>query len=289
MSFGVNAPEGFVPLTYQAAAPWTGKYNYYQIEPAYATSIGQGDLVCAGNSGYIRKYLPADAIASKNTGLAPIGVFLGCDYILPGSQTASNAVQNSPSWPANQTTRAGTPIMCRVSDDYDVIYTIQASGVVNFSSMNGNANFIDGVVDPVTGSSTASLDANSISKTAAGQGYGTVTMVNGVGSAGAPYIQAGSVVMLTQTGGTLAGTIESIAITAGTGFVVTSTTLTDTAIFNYVINAGSSDNSHLPIRLLSATQAIGNQFDPITGNGFPYININCLLNNHAYRRGTQGV
>jgi hypothetical protein len=45
----------------------------------------------------------------------------------------------------------------------------------------------------------------------------------------------------------------------------------------------------MPIKLLDATQVLGNEFDPITGAGILYNNISVILNNHAYRVGTQGV
>jgi len=290
MSYGINAPVGFRPTSYVSGAPWTGKFSYYLIEGGYNTSIFQGDLVSrvAGANGYIKKLLPTEI--NGGNGAPALGVFLGCEYVTPGAQSNITPVTNSPYWPANQAIKAGTVVYAKVIDDSEVIYDVQTNGTVNLASMGGNASFALGAGSTVTGLSGEVIDVGTISKAASFRASGASTLTGTVNLViPAVGITANSLVMLTRkTAGGGAGNL-TITIQPGVSFTVVSSNGADNSAFNYQVLPGTDDNSFLPLKLLYATQVPGNTFDPITGAGILNGNIFVILNNSAYRVGTQGV
>lgn len=291
MSYGINAPVGFRPTSYISGAPWTGKFSYYLIESGYNISIFQGDLVSRipNASGFIKKVRPNE-VDSMN-GAPVLGVFLGCEYVQPNAQSNIAPVTNSPFWPANQAIKAGTLVYAKVIDDPDVIYDIQTNGVVNLASMGGNANFTLGVGgSTVTGLSSEMLDITTASKGNAPRGEGNSVLTGNVPLIiAANYIQANSLVMATKTNQAGAAGNLTITIQPGISFTIVSSQAADLSPFNWQILPGIRNNSFLPIKMLYATQVPGNEFDPITGDGIFNNNISVILNNHAYRVGTQGV
>ena len=290
MSYGINAPVGFRPSSYMSGAPWTGKFSYYLIQSGYGTSIFEGDLVSrvANANGFIKNLLPTEINQSDPPAL---GVFLGCEYVQPNAQSSVAPVTPSPFWPAGQQIKPGTLVYAKVIDDPDVIFDIQANGVVNLNQMGGNANFTLGVGgSTVTGLSSEMLDTAAIVKGPAPRGEGQAVLTGNVPLiVPAAYIQANSLVMVTKTNQIGAAGNLTITIQPGVSFTIVSSQAGDVSPFNWKISPGVRDNSFLPIKLLNATQVLGNEFDPITGAGILYNNISVILNNHAYRVGTQGV
>lgn len=45
MSYGTNAPNGFIPVKKLDGSAWTGATNPYQIASTYATALYRGDPV----------------------------------------------------------------------------------------------------------------------------------------------------------------------------------------------------------------------------------------------------
>ena len=82
----------------------------------------------------------------------------------------------------------------------------------------------------------------------------------------------------------------TITVQPGASFTIVSSNAGDTMNFSYAVNSGNADNSYLPLKIYSPNLSQNNsKFDPITGNGTPGMAINVLINNHAFKHGTQGV
>lgn len=161
MSNGVNAPYGLSPFQYLGGAPWDGKVRTYLIAPGLPISIFSGDPVTISStgtgkiSGTIYPYNPA-----TSTTIAPVGVFVGCKYVVPG-QTVANSTTSFSYWPSGQTLAPGTVALAMVVDDPFVVYKIQtdaAAGVLQTSlGLNFNITYTPGSGNAQSGSSVAAL------------------------------------------------------------------------------------------------------------------------------------
>lgn len=156
MTYGVNAPLGLVAVSTYGSAPWSGAFWTYQITPAYATNLFQGDLVTMAN-GLITRY----EAGTPN----PVGIFLGCRY------TDTNGfVQFSKIWPASTAVFPGTTAVANVITDANTIFSIQTNATViptTTNAVNKNADVSFTTAGNVrTGQSGMTLDTNTFATTA---------------------------------------------------------------------------------------------------------------------------
>jgi hypothetical protein len=119
----------------------------------YATGIFNGDLVQL-TSGFLTK-------TTGTTGIAPIGVFIGCEY-----EDASLGLFHRAFWPASQAIKTGTTAWGYVIDDPDVLFEIQADGAVAATALGLNANVVQGAGIVATGKSQVALATAGIAATA---------------------------------------------------------------------------------------------------------------------------
>jgi len=118
------------------------------IAPAYTTAIYKGDpvlLVAAGTE-----------LAVSNSGRAD-GVFVGCEY-----KDSTGKPHVSPYWPG---TASCTDIVAYVIEDPDVVFEIQATGVIALTDIGSHAGVSTavGTGSVYTGLSLASLLQSSLS------------------------------------------------------------------------------------------------------------------------------
>jgi hypothetical protein len=160
MSFGTNAPEGFVDTVSQLSATCNSKNKTYDIQSGYASSIFHGDPVCS-----VGGYLNVGADGSG----AVTGVFIGAVYKDPNGIT-----QWVNYWPANATTFSD-PGSAHIIDDPYVEFSIQPgtsnagthTATVSRADLGRNANFVLGAGNTSSGKSTTYLDMVTVATTAA--------------------------------------------------------------------------------------------------------------------------
>lgn len=166
MSYGTNAPQGLQPISMLGNSTWNNQTEAALIASGYAQNIFMGSPVYAVNDGTI-------GLATAGDGNPIMGVFWGCNYILPGGQ-----VIFSPYWAANTVVVSpGYPIATATAFiivDPSVVYSIQTTdstvaanhpqGAVT-SDIYKNASLIAGGApggDPISGISNWSLDIATI-------------------------------------------------------------------------------------------------------------------------------
>lgn len=158
MTYGVNAPLGLVANSYYNGSTWTGMIYPYQITPAYATSLFEGDPVSLVG-GLLARYAAGGGAATP-----PVGVFWGCRYT-----DTSGVVQFSKYWPASTAVFAGTVAIANVITDPNTIFSIQCNATVTpttANAINRNADIVAGTGSTSTGQSGFMLDTNTFAVTA---------------------------------------------------------------------------------------------------------------------------
>lgn len=159
MSFGTNAPEGFVDTVSQLSTTCNSKSKDYDIVSGYATSIFHGDPVVM-TGGYI--------VRGDDAANAVCGVFIGAAYKDPNGFT-----QWANYWPANATT-FDEPAKAYIIDDPYVEFSIQTgttnagthTATVNRADLGLNADFVLGTGNTSSGKSTTYLDMATVAVTA---------------------------------------------------------------------------------------------------------------------------
>ena len=160
MTYGTNAPVGFVPEKYLNNSTWSGQFGNYQIVDAYATSLFLGDPVTL-TGGYL-------IIGATSAPL--VGIFAGCSYVtLAGINTFS------PYWPASTSTLAAVGATAQVVDDPNVLFNVQLDATAaDQVDIGENANFVShagntvtgisgyALGDPATGNATYNFKVNSL-------------------------------------------------------------------------------------------------------------------------------
>ena len=143
MSYGTNAPIGFVPEKYLNNSAWSGQFGTYLIEDSYATGLYTGDPVTL-SGGYL-------VIGSTSEAL--VGIFAGCSYV-----TTTGTYVFSPYWPASTATQATAGATAQVVDDPNVLFNVQINtGAITQANIGNNANFVTGSGSTTTGNSGYSL------------------------------------------------------------------------------------------------------------------------------------
>lgn len=184
MSYGTNAPQGFVEETPLLSHTSNSKVGHYTIATGYATAIYTGDPVAKVAGGTLVRGV---------AGAAVVGVFKGVVFT-----DSTGTTQYFPYWPAATT---ATNIDAYVLDDPYAEFNIQVTGnnpisatpTVNAVDIGKNANFVIAAGSTATGYSGTSLNIASLDVTATlncalirlTPGFGSTV----VGAAGTPTSQ----------------------------------------------------------------------------------------------------
>lgn len=151
MTYGVNAPNGLIPVRLLNGAAWTGATNPYQITNTYATALFRGDPVTLLSDG---------TLGVGVAGAAIIGVFWGCKYVASdGTPKFANY------WPGNPGVLTGSSVEALVIDDPNTVFTVQetdASGAagtpIALADRGLNINFLYTAGSTATGQSAVSIN-----------------------------------------------------------------------------------------------------------------------------------
>ena len=216
----VPAGYGFQARNEIGGLPYAGSTRMVPIANAYSQNLFYGDIVILSNGTLVKNTY--DPTSSPTAGIAgTIGVFVGCEYVQPGT----NQTQRAQYWPASTATNGA---LGYVIDDPRVVFKAavgsQGTSLANASSGMGYISpaFVGTNMYPiyVAGSTTSGDSATVITGGAVTNGTGNVRV-----TAGAPMRVVG---VVPETAVTITGT----ASTSGS-----STTVTLTAA-NSAITAG---------------------------------------------------
>lgn len=162
MTFGVNAPNGLVPVNTGNGNTWNGQTTIYPIASGYGTNIFTGDPVTLSTAGTV-----IVAVASQSV----LGVFAGVEYVT----NTNKYTVNFPYWPASQVTASGFPINARVIDDPRVRFTVQEASTAGASGtpltqadVGNNANIVLSTGNTNSGISRAFLSNQTVATTLLG-------------------------------------------------------------------------------------------------------------------------
>lgn len=176
MSYGQNQPAGLVSANTITSAIFNGQNRQYYIQSGYANNIFKGDLVYLGADGFIHNL--SELLIATYPSSPAIGVFNGCSYVQP---TANNPIDPAspgrPYWPAGTVTSNNVPAQCFISDDPNLVFTIQSDvGGLNWNDQgatvsvgyalvagsltNPTGNFITGQSSMVLNSASVGTAAN---------------------------------------------------------------------------------------------------------------------------------
>lgn len=162
MTFGVNAPNGLVPVNTGNGAAWNSQANWYPIASTSTQSLFKGDPVTLSTAGTVIRGTASQAV---------LGILDQVSYQLP----AQPQFFTYPFWPGSVTVVSGTQPMAYVIDDPNVAFTIQetdaggASGTpLTQASVGNNANFLYTAGSVTTGVSAVSLNNASAATTLVG-------------------------------------------------------------------------------------------------------------------------
>ena len=142
-----NAPFGLRPVGKIGSEAINMGTSQYQIASGESDVIFKGDLVKLESSGKITK-------SGDSDGVAAIGVFNGCFYNDPTTQkpTFSNH------YPGGITPTQGD-IDAFVYDDPNMLFEIQADGVIAADKVGRNSNIVYAAGNTINGQSKTELDA----------------------------------------------------------------------------------------------------------------------------------
>ena len=216
----VPAGYGFQARNEIGGLPYAGSTRMVPIANGYSQNLFYGDIVILSGGTLVKNTY--DPTSSPTAGIAgTIGVFVGCEYVQPGT----NQTQRAQYWPASTATNGA---LGYVIDDPRVVFKAavgsQGTSLANASSGMGYISpaFVGTNMYPiyVAGSTTSGDSATVITGGAVTNGTGNVRV-----TAGAPMRVVG---VVPETAVTITGT----ASTSGS-----STTVTLTAA-NSAITAG---------------------------------------------------
>ena len=162
MTYGVNGPNGLVPVNTGNGNTWNGQTNIYPLASGYGTNLFTGDPVTLSTAGVV-----IVAVASQSV----LGVFQGVEY-----QTNTNKYTiRFPYWPASTVTVSGTPISAYVIDDPRVRFTVQEASTAGASGtpltqadVGNNANIVLSTGNTNSGISRAFMSNQTVATTLLG-------------------------------------------------------------------------------------------------------------------------
>lgn len=150
-------PYGMIPVENLAAGYNTQGFESFDILDGYTTAIYFGDVVKLATTGVVQK-------DTGTTTLTPQGVFVGASYVEP----SLGYFLFSQYWPASVTTGVttgpGRP-MCRVVNNPNAVFAIQADGSVPLTGLGANAAIVQTAGTAALGKSRNALSVSSINTT----------------------------------------------------------------------------------------------------------------------------
>ncbi len=159
MTYGVNAPNGLVPVNTGNGNTWNGQYTQYAITATYSGAMFTGDLCTLSTGG---------TVIQPTASTAVLGVFNGCSYQISSNKT----VINFPYWPGNPGVVSGTQPYANVIDDPRVRFTVQEASTAGASGtpltqadVGNNAGVILSTGNTVTGQSRSFLSNQTVATT----------------------------------------------------------------------------------------------------------------------------
>jgi hypothetical protein len=207
----VPAGYGFQARNEIGGLPYAGSTRMVPIANAYSQNLFYGDIVILSGGTLVKNTY--DPTSSPTAGIAgTIGVFVGCEYVQPGT----NQTQRAQYWPASTATNGA---LGYVIDDPRVVFKAavgsQGTSLANASSGMGYISpaFVGTNMYPiyVAGSTTSGDSATVITGGAVSNSTGNVRV-----TAGAPMRVVG---VVPETAVTITGT----ASTSGSSSTVTLT------------------------------------------------------------------
>lgn len=164
MTYGVNGPNGLVPVNSGGAQSSNFQVTWYPITATYASAMFQGDTVTLGTAGTVIQSTASTSI---------LGVFVGCQYQGTTANAKYSVTNNY--WPGNPGVVSGTQPLAAVIDDPMQRYTVQeastagASGTpLNVAAYGNNGNIVLSTGNTTTGLSRAFLDNSTTATTLVG-------------------------------------------------------------------------------------------------------------------------
>ncbi|NCW67444.1 MAG: hypothetical protein EBV86_02580 [Marivivens sp.] len=149
----VAEPYGALPVgSLSASGSFTGKTRLIPIQSGYATGIFSGDFVDLDTNGYVVNSY-TDEVAQ--TELACIGVFMGCRYTDPVTNTRLYSTQ----WPA---AKVASDAEAYVLDDPNILLKMQADGSMDVTTRGLNVG-----IKPTFGSTEFGASRNAIDQSSA--------------------------------------------------------------------------------------------------------------------------
>ena len=208
----VPAGYGFQARNEIGGLPYAGSTRMVPIANGYSQNLFYGDIVILSGGTLVKNTY--DPTSSPTAGIAgTIGMFVGCEYVQPGT----NQTQRAQYWPASTATNGAVGY---VIDDPRVVYKAavgsQGTSLANASSGMGyiSPSFVGTNMYPiyVAGSTTSGDSATVITGGAVTNGTGNVRV-----TAGAPFRVVGVVpettVIITGTAST-SGSSTTVTLTA---------------------------------------------------------------------------
>ena len=208
----VPAGYGFQARNEIGGLPYAGSTRMVPIANAYSQNLFYGDIVILSNGTLVKNTY--DPTSSPTAGIAgTIGVFVGCEYVQPGT----NQTQRAQYWPASTATNGA---LGYVIDDPRVVFKAavgsQGTSLANASSGMGyiSPSFVGTNMYPiyVAGSTTSGDSASVLTGGAVSNSTGNVRV-----TAGAPFRVVGVVpettVIITGTAST-SGSSTTVTLTA---------------------------------------------------------------------------
>lgn len=182
MTYGINAPNGLVPVNTGNGNTWNGQTTRYPITATYSSAMFTGDTCTLSTAG---------TVIQSTASTAVLGVFYGCEYQIP-----TNRYQVTwPYWPGNPSVVSGTQPYAYVIDDPRVRFTVQEASTAGASGtpltqavVGNNGNIVLSTGNTTTGLSRAFLDNSTTATTLVGNvkvvglDLGVTLGVNGTGS-----------------------------------------------------------------------------------------------------------
>ena len=149
----VDAPYGLKPINLIGGQPYAGSTRQITIASGYATNIFCGDVVKRVADGTLEK----DTGTSTTATTGVIGVFMGCTYTDPGSNTKTFKQY----WPAST---AASDAKAYVVDDPDALFKVAgvSSGTTiagtGYTSIGNNAALVQNAGSTTTGNSKVAIN-----------------------------------------------------------------------------------------------------------------------------------
>lgn len=171
------APFGFRSFGHQDGSAPTMGLSKYTINSSYATAIYNGDIVVLSSA--VPGTVEAWTAATIGT-IKPLGVFVGCEFYLPTTQS----VRWSPYFPAS--VGSSSPVTAYVITDPEMQFVAQAStGTVVGTSLQGqNINCTVGTGSATTGFSGSYLNSSQVGTQASSYPWRVVDSYSNFGPPG---------------------------------------------------------------------------------------------------------